>query len=282
MRREAHVRQENLTLSELVFIGLGLGSERSMPVVGLDMARKADLVFAEFYTSLMPGLDLANLQEMIGKSIMVLSRSDVEEHAEKKLLDQISGKNAVFLVPGDPMIATTHIDLRLRAEKAGIKTDVIPAASIFSAVCALTGLQAYKFGRTVTLPHVDSKSPPESPYEYIRANLEIGLHTLILLDLVAERKYYMTISEGLEYLSRIESNRKEGVIRDDAIFVGVARAGIEDAMVKTGAMNDLRRANFGGPPHCLIMPSKLHFMEAEALQVLTGATPEILRPHISR
>lgn len=269
-------------MGELVFIGLGLGSERSMPVLGLDIARKADLVFAEFYTSLMPGLDLSSLQEMIGKSIIVLSRSDVEEDAQKKLLDEISGKKAVFLVPGDPMIATTHIDLRLRAEKAGIKTDVIPAASIFSAVCALTGLQAYKFGRTVSLPHVDSKSPPESPYEYIRANLEIGLHTLILLDLVVERNYYMTISEGLEYLSRVESNRKEGVIHDDAIFVGVARAGMEDVAVKTGTMNDLQRCDFGGPPHCLIMPSRLHFMEAEALQVLTGARPEILSSHISR
>jgi len=267
-------------LGQLVFIGLGLGSERNMSVQGLGIASKADLVFAEFYTSLMPELDLDNLRKMTGKVITVLSRSDIEEHAQQKLLDRIVGKKAVLLVPGDPMIATTHIDLRLRAEKAGIKTDVVPAASIFSAVCALTGLQAYKFGRTVTLPHVDS-SPPESPYGYIRANLGIGLHTLILLDLAAERNYYMTISEGLEYLRRVESNRKERIIRDESVFVGVARAGTESTVVKTGTMSDLQRCDFGGPPHCLIMPSKLHFMEAEALQVLTGARPEILRSHIS-
>ena len=268
-------------MSHLTFVGLGLYNERSISLRGLDLAKEADYVFAEFYTSLMPGLDMENLEKLIGKSILVLKRADVEEHAESKILDAIKGKKAVFLVPGDPMIATTHIDLRLRAEKTGIKTNVIPGASIFSAICAVTGLQAYKFGRTVTLPHIKSNSPPGSPYDHIGANLENGLHTLILLDIMAEKGYYMAIKEGLEYLQQIELNRKQNIVHNNRLVIGVARAGGDDAVAKTGTVSELLKYDFGRPPHCLVVPSQLHFMEAEALRILTGAEPEALKSCIS-
>ncbi len=245
------------------------------------MAKQADYVFAEFYTSLMPSLNIENLEKLIGKSILILKRADLEEHAEKKVLNTIKGKKAVLLVPGDPMIATTHIDLRLRAEKTGIKTNVIPGASIFSAVCAATGLQAYKFGRTVTLPHIESSSPPASPYDHIGANLENGLHTLILLDLTTEKGYYMAIKEGLEYLQQIELNRKQNIIHDNKLIIGVARAGGDDVVARSGTVRELLKYDFGGPPHSLVMPSQLHFMEVEALQILTGAEPQTLRSYTS-
>ena len=60
--------EENSTLSELVFVGLGLNNERSMSLRGLDLAREADYVFAEFYTSLMPSLSLENLEMLIGSA----------------------------------------------------------------------------------------------------------------------------------------------------------------------------------------------------------------------
>ena len=126
-------------MSHLTFVGLGLNDERGISLQGLNVAREADCVFAEFYTSLMPQLDIRNLERLTGKPILVLERSDVEEQAERMILEEIRGKKAAFLVPGDPMVATTHVDLRLRAEKAGIKTKVVPGASIFSGICALTG-----------------------------------------------------------------------------------------------------------------------------------------------
>jgi len=268
-------------LSYLTFVGLGLNDERGISLRGLNLAREADCVFAEFYTSLMPELDIRNLERMIGKPILVLERGDVEERAEHRILEKVRGKNVVFLVPGDPMMATTHVDLRLRAEKAGIKTKVIPGVSIFSGVCALTGLQAYKFGRTVTLPHVETGKLPESSYDNIRTNLGVGLHTLALLDLVAERNYYMTIKEGLEYIRKVEVQRGEHVVSERRLMVGVARAGADDAAVKAGTMSELLAWDFGGPPHSLIVPSQLHFMEAEALKILAGASPEAVKGYVS-
>jgi len=268
-------------LSQLTFVGLGLNDERGISLRGLDLAREADCVFAEFYSSLMPQLDVRKLESLIGKPILLLKRSDVEENAQHAILDKMRGKKAAFLVPGDPMVATTHIDLRLRAERAGIKTKVIPGASIFSVICALTGLQAYKFGRTVTLPHIETGKLPESPYDHIKTNLDVGLHTLALLDIAAERNYYMTIREGLEYIRKVELRRKEHVVGDRGLLVGAARAGAEDAVVKAGTMSELLDYDFGGPPHSLVVPSRLHFMEAEALQTLAGANQEDIKSYVS-
>jgi len=268
-------------LSHLTFIGLGLNDERGISLQGLNMAREADCIFAEFYTSLMPQLDIRNLERLTGKPILILERSDVEEQAERMILEKIKGKKAAFLVPGDPMMATTHVDLRLRAEKAGIKTKIIPGTSIFSGICALTGLQAYKFGRTLTLPRVETEKLPESPYDNLKTNLSVGLHTLALLDIVAERNYYMTIKEGLEYIRKVEVQRGEDVLGDRGLAVGVARAGADDAAVKAATTSELLDYDFGGPPHSLIIPSHLHFMEAEALKILAGANPEALKGYVS-
>lgn len=268
-------------MSQLTFVGLGLNDERGISLHGLDLARESDFVFAEFYTSLMPRLDVGKLERLIGKPILLLKRSDVEENAQYAILERIRGKKAALLIPGDPMAATTHIDLRLRAEKAGIRTKVISGASIFSAICALTGLQAYKFGRTVTLPHIETGKLPESPYDHIKTNRDVGLHTLALLDMVAERNYYMTIREGLEYIRKVEFLRKEHVVSHRSLVVGAARAGAEIAAVKAGTMSKLLDYDFGGPPHSLVIPSKLHFMEAEALQTLAGADPEDIEGYVS-
>ena len=53
------------------------------------------------------------------------------------------------------MIATTHVDLCINAKKKGIKTRVIHAASVVSAVRGISGLQNYKFGKAVTIPFIE-------------------------------------------------------------------------------------------------------------------------------
>ena len=58
----------NKALNELVFIGLGLYDEKDISLRGLEELKEADAVFAEFYTSLMPGFSIQKLEEMIGKT----------------------------------------------------------------------------------------------------------------------------------------------------------------------------------------------------------------------
>src|SRR6059036_2386173 len=100
-------------MGELVFIGLGLDDERGITLRGLDEARSADVVFAELYTSALPGASLEAVEKLIDRKIRRLTRPEVEDG---KVLLAAAAKGAVaFLVPGDPMTATTHVDLRLRA-----------------------------------------------------------------------------------------------------------------------------------------------------------------------
>ena len=168
------------------------------------------------------------------------------------------------------MMATTHVDLRLRATKRGIKTVVIHGVSVTSAAAGSTGLQSYKFGKTVTVPILESGPPDETPYDIIKENSLRGLHTLVLLDVKADLRKYLLIKEALEQLLAIEAKRREHVAYEDRLVVGVARIGANDEVVKGGSIKELIQYDFGGPPHSVIFPGHLHFIEAEALQLLAN------------
>ena len=263
-------------MGELIFIGMGLYSEEDLSLRGLYEIRRADKVFVELYTSYMAGFSLENLRRLCGKPVVFVSRREVEvEDGEMILKESREGKVA-FLVPGDPMIATTHVALRIRAEKEGVKTRVIHSSSIISAAVGLSGLQSYKFGRSVTIPFPVERVFSDVPYEVIAQNRALGLHTLCLLDIIAEEKRCMTVNEGLDYLLESEKLKKRRVVKDDTLAVGIARAGSPNPTVHADTIERLKELDFGPPPHSIVIPGKLHFMEAEALITLANAPREII------
>jgi len=257
----------------LVFIGLGLQGE-GISLQGLREAREADRVFMEFYTSLVPGLNMERLEREIGKPIMILNREMVEGRPEE-ILKAARRERVALLVPGDPMVATTHVDLRLRAAKAGIETKVIHSASITSAAPGLAGLQSYKFGPSATVPFPDN--PSTRPYEILAENRRRGLHTLLLLDIRADEGRAMTAGEAIEIMLGLEERLRDGAFTHNTLAVVVARAGSEDAVIRGDEVGKLRGLDFGQPPHVLIVPGKLHFVEAEALKVFAGAPEEVVK-----
>ena len=267
-------------LSELVFVGLGLSSEKDISLKGLEEIKTANHVFIETYTSFMPNLSIERLEKLCGKRPEIVSRRELEEENGEKILNAATKGKAVLLVPGDPLIATTHIALRIQAEKIGIKTRIVHGASIISAAIGLSGLHNYKFGKTVTIPFPEGNYLLETPYHVIWQNKQLGLHTLCLLDVKAERKMFMTINQAIDVLRRLEDKIRRKLISDETLAVGIARAGAEDCAVKAGTLKELEKYDFGGPPHTLIFPGKLHFMEAEALKFFAGATEESLKEEI--
>jgi len=264
-----------IALGKLVFVGLGLHDERSISLRGIDEIKGVDVIFAEFYTSLMAGMSFKRLERLIGRRISVVSRRALEDESGKLILQRAMNEKVALLIPGDPLISTTHIDLRIRAEKMGIKTHIIHGASIISAVIGLTGLQNYKYGRSVTIPFSGDKLFPETPYRVIMENRKRGLHTLCFLDMEAEEKRYMTIKEGLQLLFSIEKRMKRRVITLNTLVVGIARAGSGNPVVKAGYINEVNTYEFGAPPYSLVFPGKLHFMEVEALITLAKAPEQI-------
>lgn len=262
----------------LTFIGLGLFDESDISLKGLEAVRECDLVYAEFYTSCLMGTSLEKMEKLYGKKVFILSREDVEQNPA--WLIEAKTKNIAFLTGGDTMVSTTHVDLRLRADKMGIKTRLIHGASIASAVSGLTGLQNYRFGKAASIPHPyesrrGTRVISETPYNIVKQNLEMGLHTLVFLD-IDKDKGYMTVNTALDLLLEVEKRKGEGIMYE-AVAVGIARAGSEKPVIKADYAEKLRDFDFGNPLHILVIPGELHFLEAEALVKLAGAPAGIMQ-----
>ena len=251
-------------MSPVVLIGLGLDSEKGITAQGLEEARMSDKLFAEFYTNPMPNLNMEALQKMIGRKITLLSRIQLEDENAEDILQSAENGKVALLVPGDPMIATTHISLRLALAKRNIPSRIIHGASIVSAICGATGLQSFKFGKSVTLP-AGRETAPASVMGTLRENTARGLHTLLLLDVVDDKATSLTINEGLGKLTSSDPSL------ENRLAVGAARVGALDENVRAGKTKNLQLLDFGKTPHSLVFPGRLHFMEKEALRLLDGA-----------
>ncbi|MBI1978642.1 MAG: diphthine synthase [Candidatus Aenigmarchaeota archaeon] len=245
----------------LALIGLGLFDEKDLSFRAVEEAKRSDKVFIELYTSKWYG-NLKDLEKLIGKEIIELKRKDLEENASK-IFAEAKTKKIVVFVQGDPLVQTTHSSLLLEAKKLKVETKVIHNASILSAI-GESGLHVQKFGPYVTMPFPEKTKGklPESIFEVIEENKKRGLHTLCLLDVVAEENKYMTVKQGLEILlsgKTIDKNDK---------VVAFARAGSEKPKIVYDFVGNLTRTNIMDIPSVIIIPGKLHFTEREYLETI--------------
>ncbi|MEM1513445.1 MAG: diphthine synthase [Candidatus Thermoplasmatota archaeon] len=252
----------------LSFIGLGLWDEKDITLKGLEEARKCDKIFAEFYTSKM-GVETEKIEKLIGKKIRVLNREELEDG--KIVIEEAKKHKVALLVPGDPMEATTHVELRIRAMEEGVETKIIHGVSIVSASASFVGLQAYKFGRVISIAKPSEGYFPLSPYENLKENLKAGLHSLLLLDIG------MSANEAMEILLEMEKIKKERIVDENSLIVVIARVSSSNAIAKAGKIRDLIKEDFGELPHSLIFPGKLHFMEEKALVKIANAPEKIIK-----
>jgi diphthine synthase len=143
----------------------------------------------------------------------------------------------------------------------------------------VVGLQIQKFGRTVSLPIPEGDGFPVSAYDYIIENKRLGLHTLILLENRPDGTF-LPIPQALAALQEVSENRKDGMINQDTLAIGLARLECDDTIIKGGRLPDLGHLNFGGPPHSIIIPGRLHFKEAEALEVFAKTPRKLLEAYM--
>jgi diphthine synthase len=255
-------------MGELVFIGLGLHDERGITLRGLEEARSADVLFAELYTSGLAGASLESIQRLLGKEIRTLSRAQLE--GGRDILDAAARQKVALLVVGDPMAATTHVDLRLRAASAKIPTRIVHGVSILTAAAGALGLQLYKFGRTTTVPFPSPGYSPTSPLEAVLGNWRAGLHTLVLLDL-REDGTFLPPGEAIASLLQMAKDLGTKDLGPHALACVLSRVGSPEVRSVAGRIEDMAQRDFGPPPHCLVIPGPLHFLEKEALTAFAGA-----------
>ncbi|GAB9471800.1 Diphthine synthase [Globisporangium polare] len=262
----------------LYVVGLGLGDEQDITLRGLNAVKKSKKVFLENYTSVL-GIELSRLSEFYEREVILADRDCVETGADQ-ILEDAKDDDVAFLVVGDPLCATTHSDLIIRAKELGISVEVIHNASVMGAAGSC-GLQLYSFGQTISIPFFRDEWRPDSFYEKILYNKKGGMHTLCLLDIkVKEPDFeamcrgkivylpprFMTVNQALEQLIEVEEKRQEGAYSRDTQCVGMARLGQKDQTIIAGTMEELLTADFGAPLHCLVIAGDVHPLEEEMLK----------------
>ncbi len=237
----------------------------ALSLKGLSRAQKADSVYIEFYTSHWHG-NLKNLEKKVKKKVIVLKREDLEEKSSG-ILKEAKKKKVVVFVPGDPLVATTHISIIQEAVKNEIEVEVIHNTSIYSAV-AETGLHIYKFGASATIPFPEKTSEvlPLSTYETLKENIRLGLHTLLFLDVASDEKF-MTPNQAIKMMLKLEEVMKLNVFTNNTKIIVFGRAGSEEPLILYGKIKDLLEKKFGEPPFVIIVPGELHFSEKEFLEL---------------
>ena len=244
----------------LYLIGIGLSTEKDITVKGLEIVKKCDKVYLESYTSLLQ-CSISDLEEFYGQKIIIADR-EMTEQGDEKIVAEAREKDVAFLIVGDPFSATTHVQLFKLAKEKNVEIVVVNNASVLTAI-GITGLELYKFGKVTSIPFIEDHPDLETPYNVLKENGD--LHTLFLLDLKPAVDKFMTVSSAIEILETIESRKKEKLINDDLLVVGCARLGSDDFIVKAGKLAEIKKFDFGKPPHCLIIPGKMHFIEEEML-----------------
>ena len=233
----------------LYLIGLGLSKE-SIGIEAREKCREADNVYLESYTVDFP-YKKEELEKTVGKEVEALGRDNVESN---RLVEEAGKEDVVLLVYGSPLMATTHISLILEAKEKNVKCQIIHNASIFDAITN-TGLQAYKFGKTGSLPDWEEKGESKSFVDVIESNMRIKAHTLLLVDIGLELK------EALEELEEAS----EGKIKR---LIVCSRLGCDEEKTYFDSVDNLKKFEVK-KPYCFIIPSKLHFKEKEALEKIS-------------
>jgi diphthine synthase len=257
----------------LGLVGLGVQGLSGAPIGGLKYLRTCDFIYADMYTSPWPDGLAAELQAELGKNLQRASRVLIEDG--RKILEDAKSKNVGLVTVGDPLLATTHIIIKERAKEIGIPVKIFYSSSFINVIFGETGLHIYKLGKVITAVGMNGVME-DSLYHEVKDNLTRKRHTLVLLDFDAEGSRSLVPSELFRNLLQQENNFKLGVFRDDRLVIVASRVGWPTQAICAGRLKDLARKDFGDPPHSVIIPSELHYTEADALSTLVEVDKEIL------
>jgi len=234
-------------------IGLGLDL-KSISAKALEILEKCEKVYLESYTTDFH-YSVPQLEKFINKKIKELGRKQVES---EKIVQEGKNKDVALLVYGNPLSATTHIQLILACKKKKIKYKIIHSESVLTAI-AETGLQLYKFGKTASMPEFRQEYKPDSWYNIILQNEKIKAHTLLLTDIGLN---------ALDALKQLEQVCKKRNVCIDKIII-CSKVGTGESKIFYDKLESLKRKTAKiKMPFCIIIPSEMHFLEKKALDVL--------------
>lgn len=238
----------------LYLIGLGLNVD-GISVYGLESVKRCKRVYLENYTVDFP-YSIGELKEKIGKKLIEADRDKVEG---LELVDEAQKMDVALLIYGSPLTATTHISLMQECKRLKVRYKIIYNASIFDAV-AETGLQLYKFGKVASMPAWKKSFTPDSFMKIVQENQSMKAHSLILCDIG------LGFQEALEQLEISAKNHKFALKE----LIVCQALGTKKRRIIYDDFENLKETGSIQNPFCLIIPSKLHFLEKEFLEEISS------------
>lgn len=228
----------------LIGLGLELGG---ISLHGKKILKSAAVkkIYLENYT-----VDFPYTKKELEKELKIKVIDAGREFVESEKLVEIAKKeDVVLLIYGSPLMATTHIALVNACEKNKVKYKIFHAGSVFDAV-AESGLQAYKFGKTTSLPRWQKNFYPTSFIDVIKENQSINAHSLLLVDI------------GLNFKDARDQLEKTGFKFGKVIVASVL--GVKSKFY----FNDLNKIDSEKvkAPYCIIIPGKISESEEEVLK----------------
>jgi len=247
-------------------VGIGLQAEH-ISLEAQKTVKKCRKVFLDSYTNYFPSQQIKETEKLLKKKVTVLNRRQIEE-GFTETLEEARKKNIAVLVPGNPLTATTHVQLLIEAKKLGVPFCFVPGISITDFL-GWTGLDAYRFGRITTIVAPKENFSPESFFDVIQKNISANCHTLCLLEFDAEKNFALDIPTAIRLLESIGEKRGTPIIKDSVLVGMYGIAGKKQKIVsgKAGELKGIRSSVF---PQSLVVCSELNEKEKEAIGALAG------------
>jgi diphthine synthase len=229
-----------------------------------------DKIYLERFTSPISDNFIRILNSTLGpeKKIEIVKRWFVEDG--RQILDESKRLNVGLISYGDPTIATTFTELRIRAMKSNIKVKVVHAASGITSLVGECGLQIYKIGKIVTM--TEEKQSAISVYSTVFSNLNLNCHTIILTEYRHNEdgsEFFLKPNHVMSKLLEVEKDIAYEIVSEDSFLIVLSRIGAHDQKIVSGKIQSLIDLEHGKGPHSIIFPAKLHYTEEEAIMNLT-------------
>ena len=253
----------------LYLIGTGIYDTFEMSN-SVSILKDCERIYVERFTSPISDHFIEILKSSLGpgKKIEFVKRWFVEDG--RQILDESKTLKVGLISYGDPTMATTFTELRIRAIKNDIAVKVIHAASGITSLVGESGLQIYKMGKLVTM--MEEKQSAISVYTTIFNNLNLNCHTIILTEYRQDENesvFFLKPNDVISRLLEVEKDIKYEFVSEDSFLIVLSRIGTDSQRIVSGKIKSLLRVDYGKGPHAVIFPSKLHFTEEDAVGNLT-------------
>ena len=253
----------------LYLVGAGIYDTFEM-CNSISILKSCDRIYLESFTSPISDnfIDILKTTMEPEKKIEFVKRWFVEDG--RQILEESKTLNVGLISYGDPTIATTFTELRIRAIKNNIDVKVVHAASGITSLVGECGLQIYKIGKLVTM--MEERQSAISVYSTVFSNLNLNCHTIILTEYRQGDDgtvFFLKPNNVMSRLLDVEKDIMYGFVSEDSFLIVLSRIGTDGQKIFSGKIKSLLELDYGKGPHAIIFPSRFHFTEEDAILNLT-------------